>query len=134
MKLLLTDSGVRNASIHAALVELLGKPIAECSALCVPTAGYGGNADPFLPWEFISGRSPDPMTGLGWKSVGILELTALPSIDQELWVSWVRAATSSWSTAVSRSIWAGGCGSPGSPTSWRRCQNWSMWGSAPGAW
>src|SRR6185437_15233681 len=42
MKLLLTDSGVRNASILAALVDLLGKPIAEASALCIPTAGYGG--------------------------------------------------------------------------------------------
>ena len=41
MKLLLTDSGVRNASILAALVDLLGKPIAEASALCIPTAGYG---------------------------------------------------------------------------------------------
>ena len=29
MKLLLTDSGVTNPSIRAALVELLGKPIAE---------------------------------------------------------------------------------------------------------
>jgi dipeptidase E len=41
MKLLLTDSGVSNASILAALVGLLGKPIAEASALCIPTAGYG---------------------------------------------------------------------------------------------
>jgi dipeptidase E len=32
------------------------------------------------------------MTGLGWKSVGVLELTALPSIDKERWVSWVREA------------------------------------------
>lgn len=32
------------------------------------------------------------MTGLGWKSVGVLELTALPSIDEERWVSWVRDA------------------------------------------
>jgi dipeptidase E len=30
------------------------------------------------------------MTELGWKSVGVLELTALPSIDAERWVSWVR--------------------------------------------
>ena len=30
------------------------------------------------------------MCELGWKSVGVLELTALPSIDQERWVSWVR--------------------------------------------
>jgi dipeptidase E len=93
MKLLLTDSGVRNASMLAALVELLGKPIAEASALCIPTAGYGGPyGDPVLPWRFISGRSPEPMTGLGWKSVGALELTSLPSIDKDRWVSWVREA------------------------------------------
>jgi dipeptidase E len=93
MKLLLTDSGVRNASILAALVDLLGKPIAEASALCIPTAGYGGPyGDPGGPWQFISGRSPAPMTKLGWKSVGVLELTALPSIDEERWVSWVREA------------------------------------------
>ena len=93
MKLLLTDSGVRNASILAALVDLLGKPIAEASALCIPTAGYGGPyGDPEGPWQFISGRAPGPMTGLGWKSVGVLELTALPSIDEERWVSWVREA------------------------------------------
>jgi dipeptidase E len=92
MKLLLTDSGVRNASILDALIDLLGKPIAECSALCIPTAGYGGDADPFLPWRFISGRSPSPMTELGWKSVGVLELTALPSIDEARWISWVREA------------------------------------------
>ncbi len=93
MKLLLTDSGIRNASIREALVDLLGKPIAESSALCIPTAGYGApDADPFLPWDFISGRSPSPMTGLGWRSVGVLELTALPTIDEAQWVSWVREA------------------------------------------
>jgi dipeptidase E len=32
------------------------------------------------------------MVGLGWKSVGVLELTALPSIDREHWVSAVRQA------------------------------------------
>jgi dipeptidase E len=93
VKLLLTDSGVRNASMRAALAGLLGKPIAEASALCIPTAGYGGSdGDPGGPWRFISGQSPSPMTGLGWKSVGVLELTALPSIGTERWVSWVRAA------------------------------------------
>ncbi|MFJ8493552.1 Type 1 glutamine amidotransferase-like domain-containing protein [Streptomyces sp. NPDC094038] len=93
MKLLLTDSGVRNESILAALVGLLGKPIAEADALCIPTAGYGGPyGDPGGPWRFISGRTPSPMTGLGWRSVGVLELTALPGIDRERWVSWVRAA------------------------------------------
>jgi dipeptidase E len=93
MKLLLTDSGVRNASIRTALVDLLGKPIAEADALCIPTAGYGGPyGEPGGPWRFVSGRSPSPMTGLGWKSVGVLELTALPGIDRERWVSWVREA------------------------------------------
>jgi dipeptidase E len=93
MKLLLTDSGVRNASILAALVDLLGKPVAEASALCIPTAGYGGpGGGPGGPWRFVSGQSPSPMTGLGWKSVGLLELTALPSIDRERWASWVREA------------------------------------------
>jgi dipeptidase E len=29
------------------------------------------------------------MCELGWKSLGVLELTALPSIDKERWVSWV---------------------------------------------
>jgi dipeptidase E len=91
MKLLLTDSGVRNASIRQALVDLLGKPVEESSALCIPTAGYGGPyGEPGGPWRFVSGRSPSPMTELGWKSVGVLELTALPSIDRERWVSWVR--------------------------------------------
>ncbi|MER5635657.1 Type 1 glutamine amidotransferase-like domain-containing protein [Kitasatospora sp. NPDC002227] len=93
MKLLLTDSGVNNDSILAALVDLLGKPIAEATALCIPTAGYGGpNGGPFGPWRFVSGNSHCPMTGLGWKSVGVLELTALPGIDKELWTSWVREA------------------------------------------
>jgi dipeptidase E len=93
MKLLLTDSGVRNASMLAALVDLLGKPVAEASALCIPTAGYGGPyGDPEGPWRFTSGRSSEPMTELGWKSVGTLELTALPSIDKDRWVSWVREA------------------------------------------
>jgi dipeptidase E len=41
MKLLLTDSGIRNASIQDALVDRLGKPVAEANALCIPTAGYG---------------------------------------------------------------------------------------------
>jgi len=30
----------------AALADLLGKPIAEASALCIPTAGYGGSGGP----------------------------------------------------------------------------------------
>ena len=93
MKFLLTDAGITNASINKALVDLLGKPIAECNALCIPTAGYGHpDISPTSAWEFVSGRDGRPMTGLGWKSVGVLELTALPSIDKERWISWVQEA------------------------------------------
>ena len=41
MRLLLTSAGIKNTSIHDALVDLLGKPIAESNALCIPTASYG---------------------------------------------------------------------------------------------
>ncbi len=94
MKLLLTSAGIKNPSIHKALVDLLGKPIAECDALCIPTASYGHPmAGPLRAWDFISGQAPrTPMCELGWKSLGVLELTALPSLDKERWVSWVRAA------------------------------------------
>jgi len=88
MKLLLTSAGIKNPSIEKALVDLLGKPIAEASALCIPTASYGHpGAGPARAWNFISGREPQcPMIELGWKSMGVLELTALPSIDEALWV------------------------------------------------
>ncbi|MEZ4727085.1 MAG: Type 1 glutamine amidotransferase-like domain-containing protein [Caldilineaceae bacterium] len=93
MKLLLTSGGIKNASIHNALLDLLGKPIAEANALCIPTASYGHPmVNPVMAWRFISGQDECPMVELGWKSVGILELTALPSIDEERWVSWVQAA------------------------------------------
>ena len=91
MKLLLTSAGIKNASIQDALVDLLGKPIAESNALCIPTAGYGSSyGNPGGVWRFISGQSTQPMCELGWKSLGVLELTALPSIGEERWIPWVR--------------------------------------------
>ena len=92
MKLLLTSAGIKNASIEAALVDLLGKPIAECDALCIPTALYGHPwAGPRQAWQCISGRETGtPTVGLGWKSMGVLELTALPSLDEERWLPLVR--------------------------------------------
>ena len=94
MKLLLTSAGIRNASIHAALLDLLGKPVADCKALCIPTALYGHpQGSPVGSWRFISGNQPGtPMCELGWQSVGVLELTALPSIARERWVRWVEEA------------------------------------------
>jgi len=88
LKLLLTSGGVTNTTIRDALVELLGKPIDDSSALCIPTAEYGHPwCTPASAWRFIAAQGD-----LGWKSVGVLELTALPSIGEERWVPWVREA------------------------------------------
>ena len=91
MKFLLTSAGIKNASIRDALVDLLGKPIAESNALCIPTAGTG---TPRQPWRGMAFHQRTelrrPMCELGWKSLGVLELTALPSIDEERWVPWVQ--------------------------------------------
>lgn len=93
MKLLLTSGGVSNDSIREALVDLLGKPIADCNALCIPTAEWGQPmCTPETAWQFIAGKNTAPMTDLGWKSVGMLELMALPVIGAEHWMPWVRAA------------------------------------------
>ncbi len=86
MKLLLTSGGITNASIHEALVDLLGKPIAEAGALCIPTAIYPFPGGAGMAWQLITGKAFSPLCGLGWKSLGVLELTALPvaSKDRDL--------------------------------------------------
>ena len=93
MRLLLTSAGIRNPSIRAALLELLGKPIEECSALVISTASYPLRRGPQLARSFIAGQEPDtPMAELGWKSVGVLELTALPSLPRTVWAPQVEEA------------------------------------------
>src|ERR1700760_2117226 len=92
MKVLLTSSGISNRSIHDALTDLLGKPVAGSSALFVPTGIYpfpGGAGNAF---RAISGNAKSPLCELGWKSLGVLELTALPSIDKEVWAAAVQEA------------------------------------------
>jgi dipeptidase E len=92
MRLLLTSAGIKNATIQDALLDLLGKPIAESSALCIPTATHAFGK-PELAWRFISGHEPRcPMSELGWRSLGVLELTALPSVDEERWAPAVKEA------------------------------------------
>ena len=87
MKLLLTSAGIKNPSINHAMLDLLGKPIAECDAICIPTASYGHAPGGLRgAYRFITGQAPTPMCELGWKSLGVLELTALPTLDQELWI------------------------------------------------
>jgi dipeptidase E len=90
MKFLLTSGGIKNASIQEALVGLLGKPIAESSALCIPTAIYPFSIGPTMAYRFITGRTTNPLCELGWKSLGVLELTALPSIEEEVWIAAVQ--------------------------------------------
>jgi len=86
MKLLLTSAGISNRSIQNALIELLGKPIAESSALFIPTAIYAIPNGGDIVRRVICGSLGDPFCDLGWKSLGLLELTALPSIKKELWI------------------------------------------------
>ena len=85
MKLLLTSGGVTNPSIHSALVQLLDKPVAQCRALVVPTAQWG---HPMCGPASVRGLLAAEhdfrhLSGLGWASLGVLELTALPTIGAE---------------------------------------------------
>jgi dipeptidase E len=86
MNFLLTSAGIRNRSIHNALVDLLGKPIAESNALFIPTAIYPFPGGAGMAWQAICGKARSHLCQLGWKSLGVLELTALPSIDKRAWV------------------------------------------------
>ncbi len=86
MKLLLTSSGISNPSIRGAMVELLGKPIGESNALIVPTGIYPFPVGAAMAYKAVCGRAPTPLAEVGWKSLGLLELTALPSIDRSAWV------------------------------------------------
>ena len=93
MQLLLTSAGIKNPSISDAMLDLLGKPVAECDALCIPTASYGHAPRGIRgAYRFITGQASTPMCELGWKSLGVLELTALPTLDRELWQPLVEAA------------------------------------------
>jgi dipeptidase E len=93
MRLLLTSAGITNPSLRAALLDLLGKPIEDSTALVISTASYPLRRGPHLAWNFLAGQEPrTPMAELGWASVGVLELTALPSLPREVWVPEVEAA------------------------------------------
>ena len=92
MKLLLTSSGIRNPSISDALVDLLGKPISESNALFIPTGIYPFPDGAGKAWQAICGKARSPLCELGWRSLGVLELTALPTIREENWVPMVREA------------------------------------------
>jgi dipeptidase E len=93
LKLLLTSGGIRNASIRDALVDLLGKPMSDCRALFIPTAQWGHPmCGPDSVRGVVAGQPELLMADSAWESVGVLELTALPSIGEDRWVPWVREA------------------------------------------
>lgn len=92
MRALLTSAGIKNGSIRDALVDLLGKPISDSSALFIPTAIYPFPGGPGMAWRAISGKASSPLADLGWKSLGLLELSVLPSIEEGAWVPMVRDA------------------------------------------
>jgi dipeptidase E len=86
MKLLLTSAGISNKSIRNALVDLLDKPITESNALFIPTAIYAIPDGSGIIRKVICGTLGDPFCEMGWKSMGVLELTALNSVKKELWI------------------------------------------------
>ena len=94
MKLLLTSGGIRNASIRRALDDMLPRPLSECRALCIPTAQWGHPmCGPESVRGFVTGLPPwGGMTSLEWASIGMLELSALPTIGAERWMPWVKHA------------------------------------------
>lgn len=85
MDYLLTSGGIQNPSIHKALREMLGKPIEECRAIAITTASYALGIGTDLAVNFIQGKDEAPMVDLGWKSVGLLELSAVSVIDPAIW-------------------------------------------------
>jgi dipeptidase E len=92
MKLLLTSAGISNISIRNALVDLLGKPIEESKAVFIPTAIYGITGGGEIIRKVICGTLGDPFCDAGWKSLELLELTALPTLKKELWVARLQEA------------------------------------------
>jgi dipeptidase E len=127
VRFLLTSGGITNTSIHDALVDLLGKPIAESSALCIPTAAYAFPGGAASAYRLITGSAASPVCGLGWESLGVLELTALPSIDEEHWAPVVQE-TDALLVGGGDPLCATGCSNPDWQTSCRRCGARSTWG------
>ena len=61
LKLLLTSGGITNPSILDALVDLLGKPIADSTALCIPTAQWGHPLSVAMKKSPVVAKSESPV-------------------------------------------------------------------------
>jgi dipeptidase E len=86
-KLLLTSAGVTNESIRRALVGLLGRPMSECTAVHVPTAVYALPDGPTFATQMAK-----HWMELGWRELGAVELTAIPSLEEQHWLPSLKAA------------------------------------------
>ena len=98
MKLLLTSAGIKNTSIHDALVDLLGKPIAESNALCIPTASYAH------PWPVLAGMAfhqragaPRPMSSWAGSPWACWSSPRCPASTKNSGSHWSRKPTFCWS-------------------------------------
>ncbi|WP_286950726.1 Type 1 glutamine amidotransferase-like domain-containing protein [Exiguobacterium sp. UBA4551] len=85
MDYLLTSGGIQNPTIHKALREMLGKSIEECHAIAITTASYALSNGLELATNFIQGKDEASMVGLGWKSMGLLELSVVSALAEETW-------------------------------------------------
>ena len=87
MKLLLTSRGITNNSIREALIDLIGKPIEQSAAAFVPTAlhamEHGG--------EYLV-EALNEQREIGWQRLSLLELTAIPTIEEGHWLSTLEKA------------------------------------------
>jgi dipeptidase E len=87
VKLLLTSIGLTTDAIRQALVDLLGRPIADCAAVHIPTAVYA------LPGGMgYATEMTRYWADLGWRELATCELTALPTLPEELWLPDLQAA------------------------------------------
>ena len=86
VKLLLTSNGITNQSIRHALESLLGKPIGKAKVVFVPTAIYAMPGGGSYAWQNL-----EDLNKIGWRTVSMLELTAL-SLEKQHWLPMLQSA------------------------------------------
>jgi dipeptidase E len=87
MKLLLTSVGVTNDPIRKALLEGLVQQLEECRAVQISTALYASPSGPEDAYQMVKYYGE-----MGWKALGTLELTVLPTIEEEHWLPFVESS------------------------------------------
>src|SRR5689334_11839737 len=73
VNLLLTSSGLRNASLQDALRDMVDKPFGSANVVVIPTASLAEPGD--HSWLVAD---LNRLHGLGWREFDILELNGLP--------------------------------------------------------